>query len=89
VLLGLLTPWGLFRHWWVTVKLALTTAGAVLSLVVLTPALAGLADGPGGGFGRRLELVRNSGAASVVLLTTLVLSVYRPFGRVTFSRTHR
>src|SRR6476646_9087638 len=39
VLLGLLTPWGLFRHWWVTVKLVLTTAGAVLSLVVLTPAL--------------------------------------------------
>src|SRR5215212_8305269 len=26
VLLGVLTPWGLFRHWWVTAKLALTTA---------------------------------------------------------------
>jgi hypothetical protein len=82
VLLGLLTPWGLFRHWWVTAKLALTTAGAVLSLVVLTPALGGLADGPGGPFAQRLELVRDSGAASVVLLTTLVLSVYKPFGRI-------
>src|SRR3954463_10380764 len=89
VLLGLLTPWGLFRHWWVTAKLALTTAGAVLSLVVLTPALGGLADGPGGPFAQRLELVRDSGAASVVLLTTLVLSVYKPFGRVTFARTRR
>src|SRR3954469_12310239 len=58
VLLGLLTPWGLFRHWWVTAKLALTTAGAVLSLVVLTPALKGLAAGPGGPSGQRLELVR-------------------------------
>src|SRR5215218_4888103 len=85
VLLGLLTSWGLFRHWWVTAKLALTTAGAVLSLVVLTPALEGLAEGPGGTFAARLELVRDSGAASVVLLTTLVLSVYKPFGRVTFS----
>jgi hypothetical protein len=89
VLLGLLTSWGLFRHWWVTAKLALTTAGAVLSLVVLTPALEGLADGPGGTLPERLELVRDSGAASVVLLTTLVLSVYKPFGRVTFSRSSR
>src|SRR4051812_34783318 len=84
VLLGLLTPWGLFRHWWVTAKLALTTAGAVLSLVVLTPALAALADAAGGPvpIGSRLELVRASGAASVVLLATLALSVYKPFGRV-------
>ena len=84
VLLGLLTPWGLFRHWWVTAKLALTTAGAVLSLVVLTPALAALADAAGGPIpvAQRLELVRDSGAASVVLLVTLVLSVYKPFGRV-------
>jgi hypothetical protein len=82
VLLGLLTPWGLFRHWWVTVKLALTTAGAVLSLVVLTPALAGLAAADAPPLGQRLELVRDSGAASFVLVVTLVLSVYKPFGRV-------
>lgn len=30
----------------------------------------------------RLLLVRDSGAASIVLLTTLVLSIYKPFGRV-------
>src|SRR3954463_7552850 len=42
-LLGGVTPWGLFRHWWVVVKLTLTTAGAVLALVVLTPTLSGLA----------------------------------------------
>jgi hypothetical protein len=88
VLLGLLTPWGLFRHWWVTLKLVLTTAGAVLSLVVLTPALTGLADDAGGPvpLGQRLELVRDSGAASVVLVVTLALSVYKPFGRLTFRR---
>ena len=82
VLLGLLTPWGLFRHWWVTAKLALTTAGAVLSVVVLTPALAGAAAGGSVPSAQRLELVRDSAAASVVLLVTLVLSVYKPFGRV-------
>jgi hypothetical protein len=84
VLLGLLTPWGLFRHWWVTAKLVLTTAGAVLSLGVLTPALTGLADAAGGPvpLAQRLELVRDSGAASLVLVVTLVLSVYKPFGRI-------
>jgi hypothetical protein len=83
VLLGLLTPWGLFRHWWVTAKLALTTAGAVLSIVVLTPALTGLAEaGEAVSTAQRWELVRDSGAASVVLLVTLALSVYKPFGRV-------
>ncbi|HVD28947.1 MAG TPA: DUF2269 family protein [Mycobacteriales bacterium] len=84
VLLGLLTPWGLFRHWWVLTKFGLTTAGAVLSLVVLTPALTSLADAAGGALplGQRLELVRDSGAASAVLLTALVLSVYKPLGRI-------
>jgi hypothetical protein len=88
VLLGLLTPWGLFRHWWVTAKLALTSAGAVLSIVVLTPALTGLAEaGDVVSTAQRWELVRDSGAASVVLLVTLVLSVYKPFGRVRPVRT--
>jgi hypothetical protein len=83
VLLAVLTPWGLFRHWWVAVKLALTSAGAVLALVVLTPTLSGLADAPGPiALAQRLELVRDSGAASLVLVGTLVLSVYKPFGRV-------
>ena len=31
VLLGLLTPWGLARHWWVLVKLVLTVAVIVFS----------------------------------------------------------
>ena len=91
VLLGVLTPWGLFRHWWVTVKLALTTAGAVLSLVVLTPALTGLAAAAGGTvpLAQRLELVRDSGAASLVLLVTLGLSVYKPFGRIRVTSSAR
>ena len=66
--------------------LVLTTAGAVLALVVLTPALAGLADSARAGApvatADRLLLVRDSGAASIVLLATLVLSIYKPFGRV-------
>ena len=84
--LGLLTPWGLVTHWWVAIKLALTLAGTVLALTVLTPALAGAADAALAGAelstGERLEVLRNSAGASVVLLVTLVLSVHKPFGRI-------
>jgi hypothetical protein len=90
IVLGLLTPWGLLRHWWVALKLGLTTAGAVLALVVLTPALAGLADAAAAGGAipgaQRLLLVRDSGAASVVLLVTVALSVAKPFGRLRQAR---
>ena len=91
--LGLLTPWGLVRHWWVAIKLVLTLAGTVLALTVLTPALAGAADvalaGAEFSTGARLEVLRNSAAASVVLLVTLVLSVHKPFGRIRRSSSAR
>ena len=90
VALGLLTQWGLLRYWWVAVKFALTAAGTVLALVVLTPALGAAADAVRAGTlpsgAARLMLLRDAGAASVVLLTTVVLSVYKPFGKV---RAHR
>ena len=85
VALGLLTPWGLLRHWWVALKLVLTLAGTVLALTVLVPALTGLTGAAAGGkppLADRLYLVRDCSAASVVLLATLALSVYKPFGRL-------
>jgi hypothetical protein len=84
--LALLTPWGLFRHWWVTLKLVLTLAGTVLAFVVLTPTLDALAEAARAGAviaaTDRWVLVRDSGAASVVLLATVVLAVVKPFGRL-------
>ncbi len=83
VALGLLTPWGLFRHWWVLVKLVLTTAGSILALLVLSPALRRAAAAVATGHPVADPLLwRAPTAASVVLLATLVLSVSRPFGRV-------
>ena len=86
ITLGLVTTWGLVRHWWVLLKLVLTSAGTVLALVVLTPALSALAGAARAEMviatADRLLLVRDTGAASVVLLITLALSIYKPFGRV-------
>lgn len=86
LLQGLLTPWGLLRHWWVTIKLVLTVAGTVLALFVLTPSLAGAEQAALAGMSvapvDKIGLVRASSAASVVLIVTVVLSVYKPFGRL-------
>jgi hypothetical protein len=80
------TPWGLLRHYWVVVKLALTTLATFILLVhtrpirdladvaaVTSPSAAGLGD-------VQRQLVGDAGFALVVLLTTTALSVYKPQG---------
>lgn len=82
--LGVLTPWGLVRHPWVTIKLGLNAAGLVLAATVLVPGLAGAADvaaAGDAGVPGALGLVRDSAAACVVLVLAVALSVYKPFGR--------
>lgn len=78
---GLGTPWGLLRHYWVLVKLLLTVVAATVVLieiptvVYLAQAAASAADPrdlPG-------TLLHSIGGL-VVLLITLLLSVFKPPG---------
>jgi hypothetical protein len=84
ILQGLLTPWGLLRYWWVVVKLVLIVAGNLLAVFVLVPSLAAAAQTaatgtlPDNPFG----LVRDASGATTVLIVTVVLSIYKPFGRL-------
>jgi len=75
---ALTSPWGLFRHGWVTKKLVLTLANVVIAAAVVGPSTAELAT-PGAG-----RLVVFGGLAAQLLLLTLTaaLSVYKPKGRV-------
>ncbi|MGZ3715788.1 MAG: hypothetical protein ACXVA4_10240 [Ktedonobacterales bacterium] len=84
LLQGLLTPWGIVRYWWVTIKLALTIAGIVLGSLVLVPTLsaATAASGTQPLPVDRLGLVKDASAASIVLIVTVLLAVYKPFGRL-------
>jgi hypothetical protein len=83
--LGLLTPWGLVRHWWVALKLVINTAGLVLALFVLLPlvrsnadqALAAEALG-----GDAASAARNSTGACVALVVSVALATFKPFGRL-------
>ena len=89
------TSWGLVRHYWVLVKLALTLVATVLLLLhtqpirtvaraaaVESPARAGLAD-------IQRQLVGDAAAALAALLTTTALSVYKPAGLTAYGWRRR
>jgi hypothetical protein len=82
--LGLLTPWGLFTHWWVTIKLAIVAVLTGVVLFVLVPALGATADAVTGltprllGAGERLPLLIAPATASTLLAVALVLAIFKP-----------
>jgi|GEM_PF-237168 len=80
------TTWGLFRHYWVLVKLVLTVfaTAILLAKIELIEYAARLAAGSTGNLallreaGR--ELAVHAGGGLLVLLVPAVLSVYKPWG---------
>ena len=77
------TPWGLFRHYWVLVKLLLTVFATIILLLHMPTVsyFAGVAaetDSANLG-GLRGELL-HAGGGLLVLLVTTTLSVYKPRG---------
>ncbi len=86
------TPWGLFRHYWVLVKLLITIPASIVLLLHMQPighlarvvAETTLSSGELGGL--RIQLVANAGAALLVLLVATALSVYKPRGMTRYGR---
>lgn len=84
IALSLGTPWGLFRHYWVVVKLGITLFSTVILLIYMGTfrQMAGEAADPV----VELGLVRNPSPmvhailALILLLVATVLGVYKPFG---------
>jgi hypothetical protein len=81
VLQSLVSPWGLIRHYWVLIKLALNLFAVAVPLLYMQT-LAGLArDATGSGApASSLSPALHAAAAVVLLLIALVLSVYKPRG---------
>ncbi len=80
------TPWGLFRHYWVLVKLLVTVFATVVLLLQMGQ-IGHLADAAaettvsGGELrGARGSLVVHASGGLVTLLVPLALSVYKPKG---------
>jgi hypothetical protein len=90
--LGILTPWGLFKYWWVTIKLAITTVLTGVVLFVLVPRLGAAADavsGPAPSLStsaERLPLVIAPALASTLLLLMVALAIFKPGWRLRFRR---
>jgi hypothetical protein len=88
LVLGVGTPWGLIRYWWVAAKLALNLVLCTLIIVVLRPGMADVRA-----YGRDLSAgAPTHGSVSTlffppaVSLTVLslatVLAVFKPWGRI-------
>jgi hypothetical protein len=92
VVQALRTPWGLLRHHWVVIKLLLTVFSLFALLMHLLPIHAlGEAAARGVVSGDevdqlRLQLLVDSGAALLVLLVTIALSVLKPAGVTRYGR---
>jgi uncharacterized membrane protein len=82
IVISLGTPWGLFRHYWVVLKLLVTVFSTAVLLVYMQTfrEMAGVAADPGVALAR----VRNPSPvlhailALVLLMTATVLAIYKP-----------
>jgi hypothetical protein len=87
VIASLGTDWGLFRHYWVLLKLLLTVPAVGLMLahiqaVAYAARMASATTSIGDGLaGLQTQLIVYAIAALVVLLIATVLSTYKPRGR--------
>jgi hypothetical protein len=82
------TPWGLFRYYWVIVKLVLTII-AVAVLMLQTPTIDALALAASGGdlegyAGARFSMMLHASGGAIALLIATVLSVYKPRGLTSY-----
>ena len=90
VVLSLGTAWGLFRHYWVVLKLLITVFATVILLIYMGTfrQMAGVAADPI----VDLERVRNASPimhailALILLLIATVLGVYKPLGMTPYGR---
>ena len=72
VVQSLVTKWGLFRHYWVAIKLVLTVVAS--AFLILHVRFVDTAP--------RAQLVVESSAALVVLAVATALTVFKPRGRI-------
>ena len=86
------TKWGLFRHYWVVMKLGINVFATIILLLYMEN-VSYLADvAPGADLANddfrdlRVQAVVHSGAALVLLLAATVLSVFKPRGVTRYGR---
>lgn len=91
IIQGLVTPWGLVRHYWVLFKL-LIVATATYMLVLKTGAIADMAEVAVTGDltstsynGARLSILGHAIGGLLVLIWAALLAIYKPRGQTPFA----
>ena len=86
------TQWGLFRHYWIASKFVLTVGGIIVLLghMQTVSRMAQIAVdaslSSGDHLAMRRHLLVHAAGGLLVLLTTTVLSIYKPWGRTPYGR---
>jgi hypothetical protein len=85
VVCSLGTPLGLFRHYWVVVKLVITIPATIVLFVHMRPIglvtqVAAERTPSNSDLGLQIQMLAAAGAAFLVLLVATVVSVYKPRG---------
>ncbi len=84
------TKWGLFRHYWVLVKLLINILATILLLIYMETFsfMAGVAADPSADLGvvRNASPVGHAALALLLLLVATVLAVYKPRGMTRYGR---
>lgn len=90
------TAWGLFRHYWIIVKLSITVFATVVLLIYtrtldnLASAAANanfsVADLGGHHHGGAASPVIHAGIALLLLVACVLLSVYKPWGKTAYGQ---
>jgi hypothetical protein len=84
------THWGLFKHWWIAVKLILTIVATLILLLHMQPIsyLGEVASQKMLAYDElrslRVRIVADAGAAIFVLVAITTVSVYKPWGKIQF-----
>jgi hypothetical protein len=94
VAISLITPWGLFRHYWVVSKLVITLVATVVLLIYMDTfrQMARAAADPviELGFVRNPSPLVHAILALILLLVATALAIYKPFGTTAYGRNqHR
>jgi hypothetical protein len=83
-----ISPWGLFRYYWVTVKFVLTILSTIMLFVHMKPISYVASVAMETTLNQldlrklRIQLLADAGAAMLVLLIIIALSVYKPWGKL-------
>jgi hypothetical protein len=90
IVLSLGTTWGLFRHYWVVLKLGITVFSTVILLIYMGTfrQMAGVAADPvlDPAAVRNASPIVHAILALGLLLTATVLGIYKPFGMTDYGR---